>query len=220
MCGRFALAAIPKALLARFGLTDRVRPPRYNIAPTQRVPVVVENNGERAALATMRWGLTPAWMRGKPPGPGIINARAETIDGKPAFREAFALRRCLVPASGFYEWRRDDAGKTPFYFTAGDTPLVFAGIWDNGRVSAEESAPSFAIITAEANDLMHPVHNRMPAILPEEVWDEWLDLGNDDTARLKKLLGPAPRDVLSCWPVGSRVNSVKHDDPECVAEIA
>lgn len=206
MCGRFALTSIPQALLIAFGLIPPSAAPRYNVAPTQRAQVIVRQpDATLAAFAEKRWGLTPAWSSGKP----LINARAETLEEKAPFRAAFARRRCLVPATGFYEWRRTagQKGGAPFYFTPTDEaacPFVFAGLWD---------ADEFTIVTTSANRVMAPVHERMPVILPPESWADWLFSPGD----VSPLLRPCSPDALHCREVGAYVNNARHEGEQCIA---
>ena len=174
MCGRFALQSIPKQVLDEFIIIPPPVLPRYNIAPTQKAPVVLVGHDGQPVMDELRWGLIPSWAKDVSAGVRAINARAETIAEKPTFRDAFRKRRCLVPASGFYEWRRDGKTKTPYYFTSRKDPIVFAGLWEQWTDGAE-TIHSFTIITTEANGLMAPIHDRMPVILQRGDWWTWLD---------------------------------------------
>ena len=200
--------------------------PRYNLAPSQSAAVVRVEAGERR-LALLRWGLIPAWAPDPRIGHRLINARAETVAEKPAFRAAFRRRRCLVPADGFYEWvRRRDAREPWLVFPRDRRLMAFAGLWERWRVpdgarlagSLAENRPgdaveTFTVLTTEANAAMRPLHDRMPVILPPEAFDAWLAGG-------EVALGPAPDDLLAMHAVDPRVNSPRHDDPECVAPAA
>lgn len=226
MCGRFTnMGRHGRAviLFKKMGLLPPSMLPRYNIAPTQNVPVVLREFGESPDSRDLRWGLIPFWARDKSVGVRAINARAETVDEKNTFREAFKSRRCLVPADGFYEWKRDAATKTktPYYFTAanGDDPLVFAGLWERWERGAER-IESFTIVTTTANRLMEPIHDRMPVILREDDWADWIDPGTKDTRHLKSLLRPAGDDVLQCWEVGPYVNNVRHEGEKCIEKAS
>lgn len=227
VCGRFtqiiARRRQAEALLRILGLSALTGPPRYNIAPTQRVPVVTHERGTQPTFRELQWGLVPAWAKDAAMGARLINARAETIREKPSFREAFKRRRCLVPASGFYEWKRNPSAKkgTPYYFTGADedAPLAFAGLWEAWE-GGGESLHSFTIVTTGANRLMAPVHDRMPVILPPGVWAAWLDPLNRDADGLAALLAPAPEDVLQCWEVSPYVNNVRNEGERCVERVA
>lgn len=210
-------------LFRKFKLEFPASSPRYNIAPTEYVPVVYQEDDAKPATGEFYWGLIPFWSRDMDIGAHTINARAETIDEKPAFRHAFKSRRCLIPASGFYEWKAgpDKKTKTPYYFTSkdDDEPLVFAGLWERWDKAGHEIL-SFTIITTEANCLMEPIHNRMPAILHPDDWSEWLDPGIEDHAHLLTFLRPAPDDMLQYWEVSSYVNSPKHEGEECIRKAS
>lgn len=220
MCGRFALSHVPIFLLERYGLLDPIKAPRYNIAPTRHTPVIIRRAGESPELESMHWGLVPSWSRDMALAARLINARADTVDEKRSFRDAFRWRRCLVPASGFYEWRREGGDRTPHYFSASDetAPLVFAGLWELWTRSGH-GVYSFTIITTEANATVAPVHDRMPVILPPADWDEWLDPDNHHVPALKALLRPAAEGTLHCWPVGPHVNNSRNDGKECITRI-
>ena len=200
--------------------------PRYNLAPSQSAAVVRVEAGERR-LALLRWGLIPAWAPDPRIGHRLINARAETVAQKPAFRAAFRRRRALVPVDGFYEWvRREDAREPWIVFPRDRGLMAFAGLWERWRVpdgarltgSLAERRPgdaveTFTVLTTEANAPMRPLHHRMPVILPREAFGPWLAGG-------EVALGPAPDDLLAMHAVDPRVNSPRHDDPECIAPAA
>lgn len=190
----------------------------YNVAPSQSVEVVDAPEGVRQ-LEVMRWGLVPSWSKEARVGARMINARAETVDTKPAFRHAFKVKRCIIPADGFYEWKRYGPKlKQPNYFhrAAGEQPLAFAGLWEVWRDKTDpEAAPlrTACIVTTSANATMAPVHDRMPVILAESAWDGWLDPANQDAAALKELLVPAPDDLLDAYPVARAVGNVRNNGP-------
>jgi len=227
MCGRF-LNRLPPAETARLFATKNVAPnypARFNIAPTDPVLAVRFNakTGERS-LDALRWGLVPYWAKDLSIGARLINARAETLATVPAFRDAFERRRCLIPASGFYEWRKDGRTRTPYAIVPADEPLfAFAGLWENWRdSSAGADAPwlrSCTIVTAEPNALLAPIHERMPAILPREAWAQWLGEAQADAAALQALLTPYPAERMRLYPVAPRVNSVKNDDPSLIEPL-
>jgi len=193
--------------------------PRWNAAPTSKLPVVVSNNGERT-LTAMRWGLIPSWARDIKIGASTFNARAEGIDTRPAFRSAWqAGRRCLVIADGYYEWR--DTDKQPFAVGLSNRgPMTFAGLWDASREGNGETIKSFAIITTAANDLLAPLHNRMPVLLPPGCWASWLGEQAATAAKLKTMLKPYPGAAMAFWPVDRRVGNVHNDTPDLFAPIA
>ncbi len=210
MCGRYTLALPAPELVEAFDvppLSFEWRP-RWNVAPGQDCPVVGEDRkGRRMGL--MRWGLVPGWMD-DPPAGGFVNARAETAHDKPSFREAFARRRCLVPADGFYEWAREGGAKVPRWFhPAAGGPLALGGIWE-GR--------TFAVLTTEANADVRPVHPRMPVLVPRSGWDAWLDGGTPREA-LRRLIAPAADGTLERRVVSTRVNAVGEDDAGLVEPV-
>ena len=209
MCGRYAIHITP-GFQARFGVDDV--PPevesRYNVAPSQTLPVVVANSPRRVAL--MRWGFTPSWSKD---GKAYINARAETVHSSPAFRAAFAARRCLAPATGFYEWAKSAIGKTPYFIHPTDTDLVsFAGIYETWRDAQGIEMQTYAIITTVPDELIEPIHNRMPVLLRQADEGLWLDK-SADAATLRTLLAPYPAEAMAAYPVSLRVNAPRNDDP-------
>jgi putative SOS response-associated peptidase YedK len=222
MCGRFTLQ-IPAELLAElFGLADPCEiPPRYNIAPTQQVAVVRRRDGGGNRLDFLKWGLIPSWAKDPSIGPRMINARSETLEEKPAFRSAFKLRRCLVPASGFYEWEVVGGKKIPRYFRLrGGAPMVFAGLWESWRAPDGASVESCTILTTCANSLVEPLHQRMPVILARGDFATWLDGNPGDPGGLKRLLRPYPAEGMEGWTVSTLANSVKNDHPELIESVA
>ena len=231
MCGRFSLTTPPELLAEHFDLAEVPDlGPRYNIAPTQDVAVVRET-GRRAGgqagkptrvggkrLELMRWGLLPA--RSVRPGSGapLINARSETVMDKPAFREAFLERRCLVLADGFFEWKLIDGRKQPIYFMLRDrAPFAFAGLWERWLSSDGQPVDSCTILTTEPNQLVRPVHDRMPVILNKDSQHHWLARSSDATSDLVPLLQPYPAAEMRSCPVSPVVNNATNESPECVA---
>lgn len=221
MCGRFTMRATRKALADAFAieqLPDELRP-RYNVAPTQSVPVVRLDPATGArSLVMLRWGLVPSWATDLSIGNGLINARAETVAEKPAFRTAFKRRRCLVVADGFYEWQAVPGAKAkvPHLFTLKDgSPFGFAGIWERWE-KGPEPVETVALITTEANGVVAPVHDRMPVILMPEHYSRWLDPDEQRPAALAPLLAPMPDAWMDAHPVGKLVSNPKNDGPECV----
>lgn len=227
MCGRY-VAASPALLLAEAFEVSEIRidgdlEPNWNVAPTDRVPAVAQHGGRRL-LGTFRWGLVPAWAKDSSGAARAINARAETVTDKPTFREAFAARRCLLPADGFYEWRLGPGGvKQPVFIEPRQrTPVAFAGLWESWRDPRQPGSPPLrtcTIITTRANNRLAGVHERMPVILPKATWDGWLDPANRDLAALESLLVPAADDLLDVRPVGRGVNDVRNNGPELLEPI-
>ena len=225
MCGRFTLRAPASVVAEQFALFD-VEPftPRFNIAPSQSVAVVRITPAAAEAtreLAWLRWGLVPSWADDPAIGNRLINARAETAHQKPAFRAAFRRRRCLVPADGFYEWRRTGSGKQPYFFRLrDDRPFAFAGLWESWEGVDNSAVESCTLLTTEPNELMRPIHNRMPVILPAASYEPWLDPGEERPERLAGLLRPYPSDEMIAYPVSPYVNSPVHEDARCVERAA
>jgi putative SOS response-associated peptidase YedK len=222
MCGRYSFTLPPEAIRELFRVVTGLNlQPRYNIAPTQIVPVIgLEPSGERA-LKMFRWGLIPWWSKAMPSGPPLINARSEGIADSKMFGEAFQKRRCLVPADGFYEWNKDKGlkDKTPWRIVDRDRPaLAFAGVWEGWRNPEGEIVRSFAIITTNSNDKLAHIHDRMPVILKREDEDAWLDPKNTEP-KLLSLLAPYDRTKTEVYRVDMRVNSVKNDDPDCFRRL-
>ena len=220
MCGRFTLTTNLGAIAARFGVARFLEEvgPRYNIAPTQTV-IVVNNDGSRH-LTEMRWGLIPSWATDPAIGNRMINARAETVATKPAFRVALRKRRCLIPANGFYEWQPVGRRKQPVYITLKTREsFSFAGLWEAWTAPNGQEIKSCTIVTTEANDLLKPIHDRMPVILIKEAESTWLDPAIQDPAKLLPLLRPYPTDEMVAQPVSTWVNNPEHDGPECVIAL-
>jgi putative SOS response-associated peptidase YedK len=229
MCGRFRLARRKEILEEHFGaecaLDDAEWSARYNVAPGQEIAVVRQDPANPVRrLEQLRWGLVPWWAKEPAIGYKMINARAETAAVRPAFRDALRARRCLVPADGFYEWKREGKRKLPFCFAmSGDEVFAFAGLWERWRSPQAgvqgQTLESCAILTTAANQLMQDVHDRMPGILPPEAYELWLDPGFHKVAELTALLKPYPAAAMRRFRVSERVNQVQNDDAECAAEI-
>lgn len=194
--------------------------PRYNIAPSQPVASVLNDGSLRVVLA--QWGLIPSWARDPRMGQRLINARAETLTEKPAFKEPFRQRRCLILADGFFEWQKLPGTKTkrPFYFRLkSGRPFAFAGLWDQWSDRASGLVTTCAIITTEANALVRRVHDRMPVILPPPAYERWLRPGEVDPAELRGFLAPFPGEEMESYTVSQRVNDPATDDPECIRPL-
>jgi putative SOS response-associated peptidase YedK len=217
MCGRFTLKTRPRTLAEAFQL-DEEPPwqPRYNIAPTQNVGVVRQNAAGKREAVALRWGLIPSWADDPSIGNRMINARSETVAEKAAFRTALRRRRCLVPADGFYEWAKVPGGKQPYYFQMREgIPFAIAGLWEEWKKGAEP-IQSFTLLTTSANDLVAPLHDRMPVIIASTDYDLWLDPKVEAPQELQRLLGPFPSDAMTAIAVGRWVNAPTHDDPQCI----
>lgn len=247
MCGRFVTVSSPQLLAERFGVDETTLPehePDYNVTPRAGVLVVREgpprdDDGEvTRVLSLVRWGLVPSWGESTAIGDKLINARAESVAEKPAFKQAFRKRRCIVPADAFYEWKvgpkpeaahgaNPSARRTPrqpFCVRRRDgEPLAFAGLWEIWRDTevTDGDAPdawvrSCVIVTTRANGVLAPIHDRMPVVLGEDAWDAWLDPANRDLPGLESLLVPAPDEWVEAYPVSTRVNSPRNNDPDLV----
>ncbi|MBL6756980.1 MAG: SOS response-associated peptidase [Planctomycetes bacterium] len=215
MCGRYAVTVAPDVLAALFNLSGSSDlAERFNLAPSQEAPVIVrDETGEGRALATMRWGLVPSWARDSKIAHRTINARSETAAEKPSFRSAFKRRRCLVPASWFYEWQREAGTKVPYRIQRADgRPLAFAGLWERWKGSATEPPrTSFTVLTTSANDDVAPLHDRMPCLIEPVDFDRWLTPEVEDPDATRRLLDPAPAGLLTLDRVSSRLNSVRNE---------
>jgi putative SOS response-associated peptidase YedK len=219
MCGRYLQLSSEDGLANWFGFTGGPAiQARYNIAPSQPIPVVRMSAAEQREVALVRWGLVPAWAKDVSFGAKTINARAETLAEKPAFRSAFRRRRCLVPADGFYEWKTLGKEKLPHVVRPVDgKPLAFAGLWDRWESPEGAVLESATIVTTTANDLLRPLHERMPVILPREHYALWLAPRHQSTDDLLPLLTPYPEELLSLQPVGSWVSDARHEGERCLA---
>lgn len=226
MCGRFVQTSPPALLADRFGvdevLLDDPPEPDWNVTPRAVVPTVVQRP-DRRTLEGMRWGLVPSWADSPAVGDRLINARVESVRDKPAFQRAFRRRRCLIPADGFYEWQEVPGRrrKQPVFIRRRDgEPMAFAGLYEVWRASDDDPwLVTCTIITTPANTLVAPVHDRMPALLSEPVWAEWLDRDNDDVDALASVLVPAPDDELEMWPVRPLVSDPANNGPELVEPL-
>ena len=225
MCGRVRLSFDVSEIKIAFGIPPSRPTPNFaaswNVAPTDPLPIVrYDAKDHQCSLEVMRWGLVPFWAKDIKVGFVNINAKAEGIENKPAFREAFRQRRCLVPVDNFFEWKKVDGGKQPYAIALKNRGLMaLAGLWENWRSPAGERIRSFAIVTTAPNELCAQLHNRMPAIIAPEAWPAWLGEEPADEPQLKALLAPYPSDDMICWPVSTRVGSVKNNDPSLVEPV-
>jgi len=222
MCGRFSLGATIR-VGQLFDLPNWPdTPPRYNIAPSQEIPAVIQNRetGVRE-FRPFRWGLVPSWAKDPAIGNRMINARSETAAGKPAFRKSLRERRCLILADGFYEWQRDGSRKRPYYIRLrACEPFAFAGLWDHWAPADGQPLETCTIVTTTPNELVQPIHDRMPVILPSSAYRLWLDPAVRDVGPVQALLKPYPADEMIAYPVSTRVNNPAYDTPECIAPPA
>jgi putative SOS response-associated peptidase YedK len=213
MCGRYTLRTPVDSVAEAFEIEEYPSSitPNYNIAPTQEVAAVVEED-EKRKLEMLHWGLIPSWAKDPSIGNKMINARAETVAEKPSFRRAFKVHRCLILADGFYEWKKTDGGKQPYHVKMEDGSLfAFAGLWETWQNG--EEIRSCTIITTDANDLMSEIHHRMPVILHPEDYAMWLDHDFEEKEVLTTLLKPYPADVMEAYPVSRRVNKPSNNEP-------
>ncbi|MBN1764603.1 MAG: SOS response-associated peptidase [Sedimentisphaerales bacterium] len=221
MCGRFALTISPTVLARLFQLADTPSlSPRYNIAPGQEVTAILNQEGQGRTCRLFSWGLIPTWAKDPAMGAKLINARAETVSEKPAFRESFKNKRCLIPADGFYEWHKKDKTSRPYFIRMQyNEPFAFAGLWQQWQSPDQQTRKTCAILTIHANSLLEPIHPRMPVIIPPENYDLWLDTTLSTTDRLQKLLHPYPPEKMNCFAVSPLVNSPQHDSPQCIEPV-
>ena len=219
VCGRYRLSRRKQVVEEYFDSVSEEEdwPPRYNIAPTQHVPVIRQNPKDRTReLSLMRWGLVPSWAKDRSAAARMINARSESASSLPAFRDALKSRRCLIPADGFYEWMRTGKAKQPYCFEVNEGGLfAFAGLWDCWRDATGETLESCAILTTTPNAVTSAVHDRMPVILDSDSYDLWLDTGMRDMRVASELLKPCDARLMRCFPVSTRVSHVANDDEEC-----
>jgi len=219
MCGRFAQADPLEILAQQFALEEVFvdLSPRYNVAPGQQVAVILKE--EKRVMVDLKWGLVPFWAKDPSIGNRMINARAETVREKPSYKNAIKKRRCLIPASGFYEWKKDGKAKVPHYFRLkSGKPFGLAGLWETWKDPDGQMLKTFTILTTEPNALAARVHNRMPVIIPENGYATWLDIANPPEA-VQALLAPYPPDEMEAYPVSTMVNSPANDTEELVRPV-
>lgn len=220
MCGRFTLTLSPEELQAAFPNFDIPidLPPSYNIAPSQPIPVVVNDGSNKLDLYT--WGLVPSWTKAENLGKySLINARSETAAEKASFKASFRRRRCLILSDGFFEWSKSTSGKgkTPYYITMKDqSPFGFAGLWEIWNSPEGDALRTACILTTSPNELVKPIHDRMPVILPPESFQDWLTEGEVQPAILQSLMKPYPAESMQAYPVSTYVNSPKNNSPQCI----
>lgn len=215
MCGRYALNSPPSLIKARFGLDDCVDyAPRYNIPPGTEIPVIRQSPEGQRVLHLLRWGLVPHWAKDPAIGNKLNNARGESVAEKPSFRDAFKRRRCLIPASGFYEWKTEGKVKQPYFISLkSGEPLAMAGLWESWRDPEGGILRTACIITTGSNAVMAPIHDRMPVILGPEHWAAWLAAPAEQIAGLVR---PSEPEGMQAWPVSRRVSKTVDDDPALI----
>lgn len=229
MCGRYDFQGVYEhgrdLELTRFfdvELGDLRPPPRFNIAPTQQIAAIRRTRDDaRPRLVMLRWGLVPRWAKDLSFGARTVNARAESAAEKPAFRDALRRRRCLVPANGFYEWEKLGDFKRPWRFVVrGGEPFAIAGLWERWIGPDQAPVETCTLLTTDANESVRPLHDRMPLILPREAHAAWLDPELTDPAKLAEWMKPFPSSEMRAYPVSTRVNSPRNDDPSCIEPVA
>jgi putative SOS response-associated peptidase YedK len=222
MCGRYSQSQSAEIIAKAFQVDNvPTLKPRYNIAPTQSVPTILQLSAStNRQFKMLHWGLIPSWAKDKKMAARLINARAETVAEKPAFRSAFRQRRCLVLADGFYEWQQQEKEKQPYYFHLNERqPFAFAGLWEHWEDVNGEEIESCTLLTTEANELMHPIHNRMPVILDPKNYDLWLDPDVKKPELLQPLLHPYASGEMATHPVSKTVNKPSNDSAECIENL-
>jgi len=220
MCGRYVITSPPGAVRVLFGYPEQPNfPPRYNVAPTQPIPLVRLVDGKRS-FALMRWGLLPAWVKDPKTFSLLVNARGESVLDKPAFRNAVRRRRCLIPADGFYDWRAGTPKRPYFVRAKSGGPIAFAGLWETWTGPNGEEVDTAAIVTTRANRVLAAIHDRMPVIVPPEAFDLWLDCAKVDAMTAAALIAPASESLLEGYEVSPAVNRVANDSADLIAPAA
>jgi putative SOS response-associated peptidase YedK len=222
MCGRYRLSRRKQVIEEHFDAVSGEGDwaPRYNIAPTQPVPVIRQNPKDVRELVLMKWGLIPHWAKTPSIATSTINAKSETAVNKPAFRDPLKFRRCLIPADGFFEWLKTGSAKQPFCFEVNDGELfAFAGLWDRWNDPTGKWVETCSILTTAPNEVTAAVHDRMPVILDPDGYDLWLDPGMRDAGTASELLKPCDARLMRCYPVSAQVNHVANDDEGCSAPV-
>jgi len=220
MCARYVITSPADALRALFGYGERPNlPPRYNVAPTQPIPIVRLRDGKRS-FALVRWGFVPAWVKDPKAFSLLINARGETALDKPSFRNGMRRRRCLIPADGFYDWRDGTPRRPYFVRSKSGGPIAFAGLWETWSGPNGKEVDTAAIVTTRANRLLAAIHDRMPVIVPAEAFDLWLDCARVDAATAAALITPAPEELLEYYEVSPAVNRVANDSEALIVPAA
>jgi len=214
MCGRYLITSTPEAMRRLFACLEQPNfPPRYNVAPTQPIPIVRVSEGKRQ-FTLVRWGLVPSWVKDPKTFSLVLQARSDSVLDKPSFKNAMKYRRCLIPADGFYEWNEDTTPRRPYVvLPKHGGPVAFAGLWESWMGPNGEELETAAVITTEANKTLHPIHHRMPVVIPPEAFDFWLDCRHVDANAAAALLVPAPEDLFEAHQISPAVNRVTNDYP-------
>jgi putative SOS response-associated peptidase YedK len=220
MCGRYVITSAPEAIRALFRYWEQPDfPPRYNVAPTQPVPIVRLAAGVRS-LALVRWGFVPAWVKDPRNFTLLVNARGESVSERAAFRNAMARRRCLFPADGFYEWKAGGEKSRPYFVRPRDGgPIAFAGLWETWMGPNGEEVETACIVTTAANRILAPIHDRMPVVIAPEAFDLWLDCAKVDATTAAALIAPAPEDLFEAYEISTAVNRAANDSPDLIAPL-
>lgn len=221
MCGRYVITSAPEAIRALFRYQEQPNfPPRFNVAPSQPIPIVRLADGVRQ-FALVRWGLLPSWVKDPKTFSLLINARGESVIDKPAFRAAMKRRRCLIPADGFYEWQAGGARKQPYFIhLKSGAPMAFAGLWETWTGPNGEELETAAVVTTNANRALAHIHDRMPVILAPDTFDLWLNCAEIDAQTAAALIAPAPDDLFEAYPVSTDVNRVANDNAKLLEPLA
>lgn len=223
MCGRFTLQIPIEELKEIFALVEAPTAPfkpRYNIAPTQQIPIIRQYADCTNHLDSLRWGLIPSWAKEPQPAP-LINARSETISVKPTFKHGIRYQRCLIPTSGFYEWKREGDHKTPMFIHFKDnSPMIFAGIWESWKAPEGQTIASCSILTTASNELIAQLHDRQPVIIHLSEFSNWLDRDMRDPEKLKHLYKPFPPETMEIYQVSTQVNNAKNEGPDLINPIS
>lgn len=223
MCGRYTITVSIEELMLRYWNLDTAIPfhhPKYNVAPGQMVTAII-HDGKKNRLGELKWGLVPSWADDPKMGGKLLNARSETVWDKPAFKKLIQRKRCILPADGFYEWRKDAAGKQPMRIVLRNSSLFsMAGLYDTWVYPDGQKLSTCTILTTDANELMQPIHHRMPVILKQEDEQAWLDRTFQDRERLSQMLMPFSADELRAYPVTTDVGRVSFDEPACIEPLA
>jgi putative SOS response-associated peptidase YedK len=220
MCGRYLITSTPEAMRQLFKYLEQPTfPPRYNVAPTQPIPIVRLHEGKRQ-FALVRWGLIPAWVKDPKTFSLLLQARSDSVLDKPSFKNAMKRRRCLIPADGFYEWNEDTTPRRPYVVRPKHGgPVAFAGLWESWMGPNGEELETAVVITTEANKTLHPIHYRMPAVIAPEAFDLWLDCLRVDANTAAALLVPAPEDLFEAYEISPAVNRVTNDYPDLLKPV-
>jgi putative SOS response-associated peptidase YedK len=221
MCGRFAQRSDPKRLAKEFKVAEVPQvEARYNVAPTQEI-LAVRESADGREMTYFKWGLVPSWAKDTSMGARLINARSETVQEKPSFRDAFKKRRCVIPADGFYEWQRTGGKKQPFFFRMRDErPFGFAGLWERWEGEGGEVLDSCTILTTEANEVLLPVHDRMPVILHPDDYPLWLEADERERKLLGELLRPYPAEEMIGYAVSPSINNPRNQGASLIESVA